>query len=187
MSDALNDIEKDITRVKLINKFLEKITQYLSCPTDNAKTEVLEFAKEVDDVPYGYFGGGTEIASFVEKNIDRLKNKNPKAWVKLLGIAISTQYYRQLKELSPFKDKIMLVVDYGCGFVNFEGEIENAISKILTLKGYKTYDCDKYAVFIPEEAFKNADVQWINCGILGVKGPRIYNKERRKFIEQSEE
>jgi hypothetical protein len=187
LSDALNDIEKDITRVKLMNKFLEKITQYLSSPTDNAKTEVLESAKEVDDVPYGYFGGGTEMASFVEKNIDRLKNKSPKAWGKLLRIAIGTQYYRQLKELSPFKGKIMLVVDYGCGFVNFGGEIENVISQLLTHKGYKTYDCDKYAVFVAEETFKNADVQWIDCGILGVKGPRIYNKEKRKFIEQSEE
>lgn len=159
MSDALTDIARDQERARAFEAFLEKLTEYLSSPTEAAREVVVKYAQYVDAIAGGYLSGKTNLASFVRNNLEGLVNQDRKAWARVLKMALDSTFYYQLKDMSPFRGKVMLIVDYGIGFVTFEGEIEDWAYRLLRREGYKTYEGDTYAVFVPEEALAECEVE----------------------------
>lgn len=184
MSDAMTDISRDRQRYSTFVDLTENLAEYLKDPNETNFNSVIKTCKEMDEIPSGYFGGTTSYATYIEKQLTLLKDKDRQAWIQILHKTYNTPYHQRLKNLSPFKDQIMIIINYGRGFANIEGEIQSVFDKIIYDEKYKAYDCDKYAVFIPKNSFENAEVEWYDCGILGVNGPRTYDENQKKWIVQ---
>lgn len=173
MSDALTDIARDQERGRLFDEYLESLRLYLIDPTQESKNKVLALASRTDSVSRGYFGGRTNLKEETEKRIDSLQQGNEEAWAKFLFSLEDRHVFQIFKALSPFANKLVIAVDYGCGFVNFHGDVESLIEDIVRKnKGWKTYDTDDYLVVLNKPNINKAEVHWVGCGILGQKGPR---------------
>jgi len=172
MSDALTDIDRDERRSKLYNQYLESLRAYLLEPTEENMNKVIEKASDTDDVPRGYFGNRTSMTNNLRTKIELLGSGDKEAWAKFL-FGLDGNDFRVFKLLSPFAKKLLIAVDYGIGFVNFHGDVESLINQIIRNgKGWKTYDTDNYLVAFDQPEIDDAEVFWINCGILGINGPR---------------
>lgn len=158
MSDALTDMNRDFDRAGLVEKALEQLVEYLLNPSDEAKSALLEIAKKADGVEGGYWGSRTRLLPFLRKNLDKLLSKDETVWTTLLLMAYGFPQFTRLKKLSPIKEKVMLVADYGYGFVDFIGEFEDAISDLISRRGYPTYNGKGYLILLPKEALENASV-----------------------------
>lgn len=179
MSDALTDIARDTRRAEVFGEYLEAVKAYLLDSSQETFKNAVEAAQVVDGVPRGYWGGRTSLSKDIEKRLRSLKRGNKQEWARFLSLVmrydISYRHlFEEFKAISPFKDKLLVHVDYGCGFVHFGGEIEAFFAKIIREHaGWKTYDADDYFVALPmPEINEDTEVIWLHCGILGVKGPR---------------
>ena len=174
MGDALTDIARDGRRAENFYSFLGLLEKYLEADTrtDDMLQKVLKAAQNTDDVRGGYFGGSTDISQGLAEKIELLIAGDKYVWAWLLAIADESSR-DSLKKLSPFRDMMVIHVDYGCGFVTFRGDLESFIASLIrTKKNWKTYDADDYLVVLPTPAIENAEVFWLRCGIGGVNGPR---------------
>ena len=158
MSDALTDMNRDIERANLTEGFIEALAEYLSNPTDEGRQKVFACAEDVDNLRRGYWTSKTNLHSYIEKNLDNLIVGDKEAWMSLLFRFTGYRKYKKLKELSPFKDTILLIADYGYGFVTFEGEIESEIYTALRDRGYKAYHGEAYIIVLPNDVFRNANI-----------------------------
>ncbi len=188
MSGALEDIARDRLRAERVKKYLDELIEYLKHPCEENYKKLEEAAEEADRVIRGYWTGPTHLKKGLKERVEKLKKEDKKEWAKLLAsifpISFETIHFKKLKELSPFKDKTLILVDYGAGFVsvyveNLEGMIDNKLDK----EDYKIYDSDKYILVIDniKESIKNAEIIWIGCGILGINWPRNREGEKRNF------
>ena len=85
--------------------------------------------------------------------------------------------FGKLKKLSPFAGKLIILVDYGSGFVTLGGEIEQEIERAIVKRGLCAYDCDKYLV----TADLNIDgVFWAGTGAFGPGHDTPVKEEREK-------
>jgi hypothetical protein len=170
MSDALTDIAKDGTRARNHLGYLARVVEYLKNPTIANRREVESAANETDSVTRGYWSGQTDLSSGLGKRLENLGNGDKTEWARLLWrVEPYQRVYDELLELSPFKGKVLLRVDYGADFVNVKRE---GLDDIIKGANFRTGDCDDYLIAIPEEMLKKIDVTWVRCGISGVKGPR---------------
>ncbi|MDD5099120.1 MAG: hypothetical protein PHP35_02150 [Candidatus Colwellbacteria bacterium] len=182
MSDALTDLARDEERDRCISKYLEAVCYFLKDQTDDNKRIAVEAARGADEVPKGFFGGQTSLAKNIEELLEKLASGDKQAWAKFLfGLGETGHDFHILKSLSPFAGKLLISVDYGCGFANFRGEVESLIFSIIHEgKGWKTYDADDYLIALPMPNTAEAEVFWIQCGIFGpeipVDRPRSANK-----------
>lgn len=176
MSDGITDSYRDQSRAEEYEKFLGRLADYLENPNEE-KLAVLKLAGEqTDRIPRGLMSGQTDISSRMENLLAKLFENDERVWGKLLlnahGDFPEKSFYR-LKKLSPFRDQILLEVDYGIGFVTLRGDFQELIDKTInTAHNMKIYDGDKYLVVIPADVLKEAKVVWMECGISGVKAPR---------------
>ncbi|MFH0831704.1 MAG: hypothetical protein V1886_02450 [archaeon] len=176
MSDALTDISYDQRRGENYNSYMRNLRDYLTKPSKKSFKILLKSAESTDAVPRGYFGGSTSIAEGLEEKIKNLQKKDKREWANLLSSSDSYSYYNDFKRISPFADKTLVFVDYGCGFVHIHfDEFENKIHDRIRNSDYKTYDADKYLAALPissqqlEEIIGKADVVWMRCGIYSGK------------------
>ncbi len=177
MSDALTDIARDEQRGRLYGSYPEALKAFLTNPTDENKKEVIRMAEETDSVKGGYWGGRTSLSNDVETTISKLQEGDKTVWAKFLFSLKDQHDFQAFKLLSPFADKLLIAVNYGCGFVNFHGELEPLIASIIRDgKGWKTYDADDYVVALDKPDTENAEVFWVKCGILGVSEAREVKK-----------
>ena len=152
---------------------------YLNNPSVESYNTLEKSAKSVDSVSRGYSGGRTSIAESLKECTENLKKKDQRTWARLLtNLADFPDMQERLREISPFAESVILYVDYGCGFSNMDslGEFGKNIHELIKNRGYKTYDCDDYAISIPlkklEQLLEISKVEWLHCGILGIKKPR---------------
>lgn len=124
MSDALSDIARDEERGARFELFFLKVKEYVKNPNSDTLKSAIEAAEEVDSVGRGYWGGETNLGDDIDNCLQRLVSSDmvikELEWAKLLGLAIRSYKFQELKALSPFADKIVVFVDYGTGFVNIE-------------------------------------------------------------------
>lgn len=186
MSDAFSDIARDEERAEYFNQYLYKVKTYVLNPTEDNFKVAIEAAKEVDSVGRGYWGGRTDLASDIEDHLKGLVSDDTaikeKKWAKLLALTFDNRRrFNELKNLSPFADKMIVRVDYGSGFVRIKGFewFEEFFYGVIRNQGMKTYDCDKYLVIMPPIDIKPEDIKaiWLRCGISGINGPRKPNEK----------
>lgn len=177
MSDAFSEIAADRRRSREHSSFLSLLTNYLENGGDDKKLlgQVIEAAKHTDAVGRSYWGGSTQLSVGLENRVKFLKEGDRTEWARLLAqTSREFSVYGRLKAISPFPESLLVNVEYGSGFVTFEGELEEFFAKLITSqKGWETYDCDKYVVILSMPDTKESEVVWLNCGISGVKGPRV--------------
>lgn len=177
MSDALSDIARDGERARLYRSYLEALEEFLKDPTDKNKKAVLEIANETDSIRGGYWGGRSFLSNKIETIISKLQEGDKEYWAKFLFSLKNQRDFEIFKPLSPFAGKFLIAVNYGCGFVNFHGELESFINSIIRKsKGWETYDADDYLIALDELNTENAETFWVGCGISGVDGPRKAKK-----------
>lgn len=174
MSDALTDIANDERRGRLFDKYLDAVCRFVDYPTDENLKNAAEAAVSLDSFrSRGYWSGHTSVSASITDALKKLKDGDRGIWARLLSQAWDRVAFRQLKKLSPYRDNVVMFVDYGCGFATIRGELEQLAGQLIKNKGFKTYDCDKYFVALP--GVSNSDdvgVEWLYCGIYGVNGPR---------------
>lgn len=171
MSDALTDIARDERRAREYGSYIEALLDLLE---GNAEEEqVVEAARRTDEVRGGYWGGGTDLSQEVRERIERLRSGDDREWGRLLdslardGTWTHGRYYRA-KALSPWRDRMLLHVDYGCGFSTIHSPDLDAIVRRADMMAY---DADDYVVIVPVKP-EEPSVVWTRCGILGQDGPR---------------
>ncbi|MEK7151092.1 MAG: hypothetical protein AAB784_00045 [Patescibacteria group bacterium] len=176
MSDGITDSYRDTRRGELYDDFLLALADYLAKKTEANLTLLKKTANLVDDVPRGLMSGRTNLAQGLDDMLNKLLAQDKRTWGKLLGTALNTyptKVYKRLKCMSPFDGQVLIAVDYGIGFVNLHGDIQNFLDHYIQRdKNMKIYDADKYIVAIPESALTQSDVTWLHCGYFGVKEPR---------------
>ena len=178
MSDGITDSYRDQRRAECFANFLLRLVVFLEDGSSSVeKLELLkQAASQTDDVPRGLMSGQTSLSEGLNTLIANLQKKDERTWGNLLmtahGDLPDISFYR-LKKLSPFKDKILLQVDYGCGFVTLRGDFQNFIDNLIRFdKNLKVYDADTYLITLPKETMNEVTVVWLKCGISGVRGPR---------------
>ena len=168
MSDALSDIARDQRRGQRYMSYLDTIRVFLAKPTKKNRQAVSKVALNTDQVQRGYFSDRTSLAEQVDVLLSGLKSGDKRIWAKFLFSLRDNWEFQKFKKLSPFTGQLLISVDYGCGFVNFHGDLEHFIADIIAKgKGWKTYDADDYVVVLPMPNTKRAKVFWIRCGISG--------------------
>lgn len=120
MSDALTDIARDQERGAFFQRYLLRIKEYVLNPNSDTSKAVVEAAETVDSIRRGYWTSETDLSENIENRLKRLVSEDKivkeAEWAKLLGIAIKSSQFQELKALSPFADKTVAFVDYGMGF-----------------------------------------------------------------------
>ena len=170
MSDAFTDIARDGTRAGRYLGYLAQVVEYLKNPTVANRRKVESAANQTDSVARGYSSGQTNLSSELGKRLENLRKGNKTTWARLLwGVEPCQRLYDELLEISPFKGKVLLKIDYGMGFVNVK---KGGLDEVIEGANLKAGDCDDYLLAIPKEALKAIDITWVGCGISGVKGPR---------------
>ena len=141
--------------------------------TEDNRRAVIEAAYETDCVPHGYWGNRTDFSKNIEKELELLQNSDKNAWAKFLFNLKDEHDFKEFKSLSPFADKFVVAVNYGCGFVNLHGDIVPFVDSLIHNRlGWKTYDCDQYVLVLDKPNEGAVDGFWVRCGICGIKGPR---------------
>ena len=182
MSDALSDIARDEERYSGMNSFYEDLVNYLENPSKEKFDVLDEIAKETDFIRGGFSSGKTNISLKLEREINKLSSGDKNSWAKLL-IAVYDRdeirkIYSRLKKISPYADKVLFHVDYGRGFSNIDRimEFQEMIDSKIESSGMKVRDADKYLLAFDKEDFEKiiekTSVDWVHCGIYGIKGPR---------------
>lgn len=173
MSDGMTDVARDMRRGKALEGYFEAIAEYLKDQTETALQNVVAAAQDADAVPRGYFSGSTNVQAKLQERMQALVQGDASAWAKLLWQCYNSYpHYQNLKALSPYKDKLFVLVDYGMGFATLKGDVQGIFDTLIRKRGWKTYDCDTYAVMMPEPLHEGVEIAWLDCGIGGVRGPR---------------
>lgn len=180
MSDGITDSRRDQKRGERYEDFLEVLADFLLEQPSQEGYKLLErAAASVDGVPRGLMSGRTSLSAGLAVMVNELRIGNEKTWAKLLLSAAGgypTKTFKRLKEISPFRDRILISVDYGLGFVHIGGELESFLANFIgNVNGLKTYNADSYLVAIGKidrGVLENAKLVWLGCGISGIKGPR---------------
>lgn len=168
MSDALSDIARDQARGRCYSSYLEAICVYLADPSEEKRQVVIAAASDTDTVRGGYFGSKTNFSDDVANLLEGLKNGDKPTWAKFLSSLCSNQHdYAVLRTFSPFQDRTLVFVNYGCGFVTLYGDIQPLLDSIIHDENMRTYDCDKYLVSLSRLDTAKAEVLWIKCGGSG--------------------
>lgn len=171
MSDALTDGYKAERRYREFERYLHTIKDYVLNPDELHLKQAVAVAETIDWRERTKFAKGLE--NLLIKLIATNEGIKKDAWAKLLASALGSIYFKPLKEASPFRDKASLLIDYGQGFVRPDtGELTDFISQAIREKEMRTYDCDKYLVFLPAPKTEDMEIFWIDCDIDGIKGPR---------------
>jgi len=177
MGDGMTETARDQGRVVMIKKYLDALKAFLIEPTSDKRLKVVKLAKETDSIKGGYMQARTNLSSKVEKTLSKLEKGDKETWAKFLWKISESEYFEEFKRISPFVNKFLISVNYGCGFVRVEGEMEPLMSSIISdRKGWKTYDADKYIIAIDKPEVDNAEVFWMRCDYVGKNGPRKANE-----------
>ncbi len=152
MSDALTDLARDERRARYFKEYLQKLVCYLKKPDSQERKSVQNAAEKVDSVPRGYWGEQTSLSKKLDSMLENLLKKDKEEWSRLLCISISVDcpQFKEFKELSPFKNKILVYVKYGSGDIRLDGEITEIISKQIKDKNKADSKYGIYAVFLPD-------------------------------------
>lgn len=175
MSDALTDTARDERRAEAFGKYLKAVEDYLLKPNGKNLNLIIKAAEKTDSIKRGYFGSQTSLGQDIKERMEKLKNNDKQEWAKFLSSIIDRSYcFSEFKKLSPFKDKLVLHAHYGYGWgPDIKGDVQKLVTRIIAKKkNWKTHDCDYYLVIMDMPSVESADAIWLDCGILGIKGPR---------------
>ncbi len=173
MSDALTDIARDERRAQLYADYLQALRVFLQDQTPENKEAIMIAAAATDQIRRGFHSSRTNLVKKISETIDLLVSGDKGTWAKLLFNLMIESDIEAFKALSPFAGKMLLSVDYGCGFVRIGGDIEPFLNRLIGQdKNLKTYDGDEYLVVMDQPNISDAEVHWLYSGIVGVDGPR---------------
>src|SRR3546814_6488384 len=89
--------------------------------------------------------------------MEALAERDERAWVRLLLIAADfPDIAQRIRALSPFAGKVLMLADYGLGFVHFRGDFESAVAEKVLAAGGVPYAGEDYVIVLSKEAFAEA-------------------------------
>lgn len=171
MSDALTDIARDNGRASDYHSYMKELLDFVS--GKSSKENVRKKAEDASGGSYGYWSGPLNLTKDLDRLLEGLwfRNGNRQVWAELLyDVVIDSESFLyweapHFHDLSPFWDKILISVDYGCGFSFLKclpaGYVsKSVINGIIKDKDWITRDCDKYLVVLNSDG-KTGDTYWI--------------------------
>ena len=180
MGDAFTDIAKEQRQADGVRGFLEVVADYIESPSKENFDRVAGYGYEAAGFIYGYNARKQLLVVDLKEVLDKLSHGDERQWGRILQLAEgSPHHYGRLKSISPYADKLLVVVDYGSGFVSLHGDIQAFFDGVIAEgKNWKTYDCDKYMVVLDKPDPDKTEVVWLDSGycLPKITGPR----ERRR-------
>jgi hypothetical protein len=181
MSDAFTDCARDNQRAVKYDLYLNGLLEYLKQPSDKKYKKLKKLAEDTDSVNGGIFSENTELSKNLEETVNKLKKGGKTEWLKFLKMfndspKTSKGMYRKFKEISPFKNSMIIFADYSDSFkpctIRTLG-LEEAILEKLDMNNYQTYDYDKYALIMEQgQTLYQSKIFWLESGVPNAKGPR---------------
>ena len=115
----------------------------------------------------------------LKERIAQYKTGNISLWAELLVNSAREDWsiHNQLKELSPFKDKMLVKIKYGDGIGSVEGDFIQLFSQIIDQEGMCTFDGDCY--YLSYKLPKKLDIHW-SGNHLNRQNFTSPNKNKRK-------
>lgn len=153
MGDAYSDTAKVSREEQNRDVYLRLLAMYLANNVEEEPpAELLAAARESGLFENNLFKTAEEQAG---STIRQLRNDDPVQWTKLLDSIEGSEYYATLKDLSPFKGRMLIQVLFGNGFVRISTkELERFIGQQLEDRQMPREFGREYAVTILEEAIK---------------------------------
>lgn len=147
MSDASTDAAKLQRRWEEFERHLCAIKDYILFPDQYHHKQAVAVAAEIDDRE------GTRFADGLGMELTRLMVADEPirraAWARLLLKAHQSIYFEPLKELSPFRLKMIVFVDRDAGLVHFFGNIKAYFDKIIVEKPQRVFGSNKLIMVLP--------------------------------------
>ena len=176
MSDGCYDGWAHSQECERYENFLKTLAFYLKKCEKDSDTE-----KDLQDLVHAMQRTETVIKA---EDIDSLTVNDHETWFKLFAEMIRKNVckyvYKELKSLTPFKDSLIIVADYGMDCLRVPVyDVEEFVAKAVKIKGLKIGDCDKYLVVLQEANPEHAYVEWIDNS-NGTKGPRKEESNERR-------
>ena len=170
MSDAFTDMARENRRAELNDSYFRAVLNWLRNSDTTNFEDVISASSLITPLK------PEDFRPILQAEMQKLHEGDKETWAKFLyRVSVlddQKKFFVAFKKLSPFSDQLFVRVDYGLGFVTLGGEIEQAINHLVSQKGWKTHDCDKYAVSLPNPISKS-EVFWTDCSISGLDGPRL--------------
>lgn len=159
MSDGASEIARDQDRHSAYERYLAALADWYVLRTDESLVALRAAAEATDSIRGGYSTGSTKLAARLDRLLQSLAEGNLTAWGRLLlGAASYLEVSERLRSLSPFGDRILVLADYGLGFVHLRGEIEAAVAAKIREAGGSPYAGEDYIIALPREALQGATV-----------------------------
>ena len=189
MGDAFSEQRKIKEREDNYKEFLSNLKEYLSQGGNKNYEKLWESAKATNirnafsrfGENYGldYKDMPKKYKEFFDKNLKKLLDNDERTWGRLLESAMDVfefkNHYKQLKEFSPYANKILVKVDYGSGHARrpqIKGEIQEFFDDIIQNQGdYMVYDGDNYFLAMDYDSLgKSLDkIVWLSPGTSTAK------------------
>lgn len=153
MADAFTDMSKANREEKNRDAYLRLLMMYLANNAEEEPPAELLSAAKVS----GLFSDNlfTTVEEQARSVIRQLRNDDPAQWTKLLDAIERSERYAELKELSPFKGRVLIPILFGNGFVQVSTkELERFIRQQLEDREMPREFGREYAVTIMEEAIE---------------------------------
>src|SRR4030042_4846610 len=160
MADAMTAAARDDRIYRFYTAFIDLLIEFLKNPAEDTLQKAIKASRSVaaDRISGAYWGNGSFLKSEVEveERLKKLVAGDEDAWLATLAmVAGEKMRLADLKALSPFKDFIFILVNYGDGFVALEGAIKSLVSSFIGEgMGWQTYRGVKYAVALPKPDFE---------------------------------
>ena len=191
MSDGSTDIARDQRRGALFQGFIEYLIKTLKkIRIEGIQSETVtvmireleEKAKETDAVGTGYFGGRTNLVQNLKDWVSGLAENDSQVWARLLAsmfprhLDFINPKYVELKRISPFNGKRIMLINYGLGFVMVyvDHKIRASVDydRLIDERGWRTRDGDKYLLGISGSKSKGfqTEIIWLGSGVFDPEG-----------------
>jgi len=169
MSDGLTEVSRDEERTEMRNEYFNSLTKFLKDSSIDNYHFLQQSAEDADSIRGGYWTGKTSLAKNLNKRLILLEEGDKKTWLRLLiSLNEDEEIYNELKELSPFSEKDISYIDYGCGFVvesRSKGSLMGMIHSELRRRKIPIFGGEDYAIVLPDKnieemkrLFKDAEI-----------------------------
>lgn len=136
MSDGMSDMARESREADAAASYLRQLVKHLGNPSELSRKAIIALGLGLPNSwRYGYGNfRRDEWPRFMKKNLAKLEAGDKAAWSQLLRLALesSPASYRRLKKVSPFKNRLLLFIDYDGG--SAEALLTGDVSRLLSGK-----------------------------------------------------
>jgi hypothetical protein len=166
VGDGITDAVQNLRSLGKNHAYHYALVDYLEHPDKMTEANLFQRVKE---------GYGPNFSDNLRKELPLFLAKDEGAWAKLFWRILNHEagnltLIERFKNISPFRGKFLLLVDYNAGGSDQSGEFDMLAAACIKAHNMRTHDCDKYLLVLERDPFEGAAVHWVSH--FEYKGPR---------------